>query len=209
MSTQQFLELIVISSSLSLLWSIIQAVTKSKALPPSTFYFVYQWHYYWSSVSHPRLLCPSSSPINCRVLLFYPQLDSVYSSLYSALVGSSSCFTWTDCDTKLSPVSLPVDLSSASLPELSLLIFDLTQFNSVAQSCLSFCDPMDCSTPGLPDHHQLPVFIHTHVHWVSDAIQPSHPLLSPSLPAFNLSQHQGLFKWVSSSHQVANMKKLS
>ena len=64
---------------------------------------------------------------------------------------------------------------------------------------------MDCSTPGLPVHHQLLEFTQTHVHWVSDAIQPSHPLSSPSPPAFNLSQHQGLFKWVSSSHQVAKV----
>ena len=63
---------------------------------------------------------------------------------------------------------------------------------------------MDCSTPGLPVHHQLPEFTETYVHWVSDAIQPSHPLSFPSL-AFNLSQHQGLFKWVSSSHQVAKV----
>ena len=62
---------------------------------------------------------------------------------------------------------------------------------------------MDCRTPGLPVHHQLPEFTQTHVHWVSDAIQPSHPLPSPSPPTFNLSQHQGLFQWVSSSHQVA------
>ena len=62
---------------------------------------------------------------------------------------------------------------------------------------------MDYSTPGLPVHHQLRENAQTHVHWVSDTIQPSHPLLSPSPPAFNLSQHQGLFKWVSSSHQVA------
>ena len=61
--------------------------------------------------------------------------------------------------------------------------------------------PMDCSTPGLPDHHQLPEITQTHVHWVSDAIQPSHPLSSPSPPALSLSQHQGLFKWVSSSHR--------
>ena len=74
----------------------------------------------------------------------------------------------------------------------------------VAQSCLTLCEPMDCSTPGLPVHHQLPEFIQTHVHWVSDAIQPSHPLSSPS-PAFNLSQHQGLFRWVSSPHQVAKV----
>ena len=66
-----------------------------------------------------------------------------------------------------------------------------------------FVTPMDCSTPGLLVHYQLPEFTQTHAHWVSDAIQPSHPLWSPSPPAFNLSQHQGLFKWVSSSHQVA------
>ena len=74
------------------------------------------------------------------------------------------------------------------------------QFSSVAQSCLTLCDPMDCSTPGFPVLHQLPEPTQTHVHWVSDAIQPSCPLSSPSPPAFNLSQHQGLFQWVSSSH---------
>ena len=78
------------------------------------------------------------------------------------------------------------------------------QFSSVTQSCLTLCDPMDCSTPGHPVHHQLPEFTQIHVHWVDDAIQPSHPLSSPS-PAFNLSQRQGLFKWVSSSHQVAKV----
>ena len=79
------------------------------------------------------------------------------------------------------------------------------QFNSVSQSCPTLCDPMNCSMPGLSGHHQLPEFTQIHVHWVGDAIQPSHPLSSPSLPAFNLSQHQGLFKWVSSSHQVAKI----
>ena len=79
------------------------------------------------------------------------------------------------------------------------------QFSSVAQSCLTLCDPMNCSTPGLPVHHQLPEFTQTHVHWVGDAIQPSHPLASPSPPALNLSQHQGLFKWVSSSYQVVKV----
>ena len=74
------------------------------------------------------------------------------------------------------------------------------QFSSVAQSCPTLSDPMDWSTPGLPVHHQLQEFTQTHVHWVSDAIQPSHPLSSPSPPAFNPSQGQGLFKWVSSSH---------
>ena len=67
------------------------------------------------------------------------------------------------------------------------------------------CDPMDCSMPGLPVHHQLPEFTQTHVHWVGDAIQPSHPLSSPSPPAFNLSQHRSLFQWVSSSQQVVKV----
>jgi len=79
------------------------------------------------------------------------------------------------------------------------------QFSSVAQSCPTLCDPMDCSTPGLPAHHQLPELAQTHIHRVSDAIQPSHPLASSSLPAFNLSQHQGLFQGVSSSNQVAKV----
>ena len=79
------------------------------------------------------------------------------------------------------------------------------QFSSVAQWRLTLCNPMDCSKPGLPVHHELPESTQTHVHWVSDAIQPSHPLSSPSLPALNLSQHQGLLKWVSSLHQVAKV----
>ena len=77
------------------------------------------------------------------------------------------------------------------------------QFSSVAQSCPTLCDPMNRSMPGLPVHHQLPEFTQTHVHRVGDAIQPSHPLSSHSPPALNLSQHQGLFKRISSSHQVA------
>ena len=76
---------------------------------------------------------------------------------------------------------------------------------SVVQSFLTFCNPMDCSTPDLPVHHQLLEFTQTHVHWVSDAIQPSHPLSSPSPPAFNLSQHQCLFKWVHYSYQVTKV----
>ena len=71
------------------------------------------------------------------------------------------------------------------------------------------CNPMDCSMPGLPVYHQLLEFTQTHVHWVSDVIQPSHPLSSPSSPTFNLSQHQGLFQWVSSSHQVAKVLRVS
>ena len=79
------------------------------------------------------------------------------------------------------------------------------QFSSVAQSCPTLCDPMNRSRPGLPVHHHLPEFTQTHVHWVRDAIQPSHPLSSPSPPAPNPSQHQSLFQWVSSWHQVAKV----
>ena len=79
----------------------------------------------------------------------------------------------------------------------------LVQFSSVTQSCPTLCDPMNGSMPGLPVDHQLPEFTQTPVHWVGDAIQPSHPLSSPSPAALNLSHHQRLFKWLSSSHQVA------
>ena len=79
------------------------------------------------------------------------------------------------------------------------------QFSSVTQSCPTLCDPVNCSTPGLPVHHQLPEFTQTHVHRVGDAIQPSHALSSPSPPAPNPSQPQGLFQWVNSLHQVAKV----
>ena len=79
--------------------------------------------------------------------------------------------------------------------------FYTVQLNSVTQLCPTLCDPMDCCMPGLPVHHQLPEFTQTHVHWVSDAIWQSHPLSSLSSLTFNLSQHQSLFKWVSSSHR--------
>ena len=82
---------------------------------------------------------------------------------------------------------------------------DSVQLSSVTQSYPILCNPMNRSTPGLPVHHQFPESTQTHVHRVGDAIQPSQPLLSPSSPALNLSQHQGLFKWVSSSHQVAKI----
>ena len=88
----------------------------------------------------------------------------------------------------------------------SVVMHISVQFTSVTQSCLTLWNPMDHSLPDLPVRHQLPESTQTHVHWVGDAIQPSHPLLSPS-PAFNLSQHQGLFKWVTSSHHVAKVLK--
>ena len=83
--------------------------------------------------------------------------------------------------------------------------FVSVQFSSVAQSCPTLCDPMYRSTQGLPVHHHLLEFTQTHVHWVGDAIQPSHPLSSPSPPAPNPSQHQSLFQWVNFSHEVAKV----
>ena len=79
------------------------------------------------------------------------------------------------------------------------------QFSSITQLCPTLCDPMDCRTPGLPVHHQLLEPAQTHVHWVRDAIQPFHPLSSPSPSTFNLSQHQSLFQWVNSSNQVSKV----
>ena len=92
---------------------------------------------------------------------------------------------------------------------LKQMIQLFSSVSSVAQSCQTLCDPMNHSTPGLPVHHQLPESTQTHVHWVGDTIQPAHPLLSPSSPALNLSQQQGLFKWVSSLHQVAKVLGVS
>ena len=82
---------------------------------------------------------------------------------------------------------------------------NIFQFSSVSQSYLTLCNTMECSTPGLPVHHQFPESTQTHIHWVSDAIQQSYLLSSPSPPTFNLSQDQGLFQWDSSSHQVAKI----
>ena len=81
----------------------------------------------------------------------------------------------------------------------------MVQFSSVAQSCPTLWDPVNCSTPGLHVHHQLPESTQTHVHWVGDTIQPSPLLSSPSPPTLNLSHHQGVFKWVSSLHLVAKV----
>ena len=84
-------------------------------------------------------------------------------------------------------------------------VSQLSSAQSLSLSHVQLCNPMDYSTPGLTVHHQLPEFTQTHVHQVGDAIQSSHPLSPPSPPSFNLSWHQGLFKWVSSSHQVAKV----
>ena len=130
------------------------------------------------SLSHVRLIVTpwtaalqaSLSITNSQGLLKFMSIRSVMPSNHLIL-----------CHPLLLPPSIFPSISSV-------------QFSSVSQSSLTLCRPMDCSTPGLPVHHQLPVFTQTHDHLVSDAIQPSHPLSSLSPPAFNLSQHQGLFK---------------
>ena len=103
-----------------------------------------------------------------------------------------------------------VDLQCASFKcTQSESVISSVQFSSVAQSCPTLCDPMDCGMPGYPVHHQLPKLAQTYVHQVSDAIQPSHLLSSPSPPAFNVSQHHDLFQWVSTLHHVARVSALS
>ena len=130
---------------------------------------------------------------------------------YSLPASSVHWFSWSGL-TFPSPGDLPnpgiepksPELQADSLPT-ELQGSQSVQFSSVAQSCLTLCNPMNCSMPGLPVHHQLPESTQTHAHLVGDVIQPSHPLLSPSPPAPNPSQHQGLFQWVDSSHQVAKV----
>ena len=99
------------------------------------------------------------------------------------------------------------DWGNRSLTQF-LWVLKSDQIRSVSQSCPTLCDPMNRSTPGLPVHHQLLEFTQTHIHRVSDAIQPSHPLSSPPPPAPNPSQHQSLFQWVNTSHQVAKVLEL-
>ena len=96
-------------------------------------------------------------------------------------------------------------LLSPDVKNMKYIHFGKYQFSSVTQLCRTLWDPINHSTPGLPVHYHLPESTQTHVHRVEDAIQPSHPLPSPSPPALNLSQHQGLFQWVSSSHQLAKV----
>ena len=127
-----------------------------------------------------RLLCPwdfrgKNTGMGCRFLL-----QGIFPTQWS-----NSCLLYWQAD------SLPVSHQ--------------VQFSSVTQSCPTLCDPMNHSMPGLPVQHKLPEFNQTHVHQVSDAIQPSHPLSSPSPPALNPSQHQSLFQWVNSSHEVAKV----
>ena len=145
-------------------------------------------------------LCPTLwDPLDCSipglpVPHHLPELAQVQVHCISDAIQSSHPLM-PSSPSSFIPQSIP---KSVTLPMSQL--FASVQFSSVAQSCLTLCSPMDCSTPGLPVHHQLPELAQTHVHWVSDAIQLSDPLSPPSPPAVNLSQDQGLFQWVSSLH---------
>ena len=146
----------------------------------------------WSLLKHMsiELVMPSNHPILCLPLLLLP---SIFPSIRIFSNESTLPMWWPKCTLNM--------LFSGYLVDVSYYCCGC----SVAHSCLTLWDPMDYSTPSFPVLHYLLEFAQTHVHWVGDAIQPSHPLSSLSLPAFNLSQHQGLFQWVSSSHQVAKV----
>ena len=130
---------------------------------------------------------------------------AVHRLLISTILSSSSLIHSSASDILLLIPSRVFLISVIVLFVSVCLFFNSSQFSSVAQSCLTICDPMNRSSPGLPVHHQLPESTQTHVHWVGDAIQPSHPLSSPSPPAHNPSQHQSLFQCVNSLHEMAKV----
>ena len=147
-----------------------------------------------------------------------PHPEMVYFSMFLSLGRSCDCFDlWNTVEVNTVLVVPGAALScSWFIVALFCIMFPLSvfplratissvRFSSVSQSCPTLCDPMNCSTPGLPVHHQLLEFTQTRVHRVSYAIHPSHPLLSPSSPAPNPSQHQSLFQWVNSLHEVAKV----
>ena len=139
------------------------------------------WHLEASSIFKKKL-----------VLVVY---NSVASNLYLALQFLAALLSWSSksCFSSCLQQHLLWMGISLALTNSSATSQHSVRFSLVTQLCPTLCDPMDCSTPGLPVHHQLPELAQTHVHWVGDAIQPSHPLSSPSPSAFSLSQHQGLF----------------
>ena len=161
-------------------------------IPPAPFFFLK------TALAIRDLLC---FHMNCEIFCSSSVKNAIDNLIGIALnlqtaLGNIVIFTILFLPTQESRISLHLFMSS---------LISFIQFSSVAQSCLTLCDPMNRSTPGLPVHHQPLEFTQTHVHRVSDAIQPSHPLSSPSPPAPNPSQHQGLFQRVNSSHEVAKV----
>ena len=159
-----------------------------------------------------RLVLPkySISPKNCKESYLACELTSEPAMVTQML--RKTWGPWWDTRTLLSQQATwalwlyaPLANQATCRHSAHRIICGTAEKKQVAQLCLTLCDPKDSSTPGFPVHHKLPEFTQTHVHWVSDAIQPSYPLLPPSPPAFNLSQHQSLFKWLSFLHQVAKV----
>ena len=152
------------------------------------------------------LNCFSFLPFSELFISSFVQRQYADSQLYWGLAPQSLCCSKVNCILLL--LLLFCNCSGSiyilGINPFSDILFTV-QFSSVAQSCPTLCNPMNRSTPGLHVYHQLPEFIQIHVHQVSDAIQPSHPLSSPSPPAPNPSQHQSLFQWVNSSHEVAKV----
>ena len=172
---------------------LLHSVWRSEG-PPMLVQMAWFHSFYWSG-NIPLIHVPLLYPFFCwwtfRLLPCLGYCKQCFSEYWGACAFSNHIFLW-------------YRLRSG-------IVGSSVQFSSVAQLCLTLCDPMNHSTPGLPVHHQLPEFTQTHVHrwWTSsDAIEPSHPLSSPSPPAPNPSQHQSLFQWVNSLHEVAKVLEL-
>ena len=137
-------------------------------------------------------------------MLFNSRINYIYRGLHFTV--GQTFFLKIYCILPFPDFKISVICRNSKLFIFSLCLWlSSVQFSSVAQLCPTLCDPMNRSTPDLPVHHQLLEFTQTHVHWVGDAIQPSHPLSSPFPHAPNPSQHQSLFQWVSSSHEGAKV----
>ena len=184
---------------------------QSMHLPHWKFYMFKYWETFFSCAFwFPNLKSQWSNSCNkryCPITIYIEAPNATnrarHPTTFSLLMTSSNSHGWIDCGMNY---IYPWESQQSYFSIAIHIHFNLiVQFSSVTQSCLTLCDPMNRSTPGLPVHHQLPEFTQTHVHRVSDAIQPSHPLSSPSTPASNPSQHQGLFQWVNSSHEVAKV----
>ena len=175
---------------------------------------------WWLKNIFPPLLFLSLAGLDQGALIGVPVIKSGFSSepatnfIFYGTDGDPSTASklgWANTETSVFHfLDTPVNYQDKALYQdreaaFSRPMFLPGKFSSGAQSRLTLCNPMDYSTQGLPVHHQLSEFTQTHVHWVGDAIQPFHPLSSLSPPTFNICQHQGLFRWVSSLHQVAKV----
>ena len=167
--------------------------------PPGSLSLGFPRQEYWSGLS-----CPPPGDLPDPYLLHLPLSAGRFFTTVPPGKPKGDAVTASGNKQSFSfPSHLPTIIAPKNSNPLSLS--SSAQFSSAAQLCPTLCDPMNCSMPGLPVHHQLPEFTQTHVHRVGDAIQPSHPLSSPSPSAPNPSQHQSLFQWVNSSHEEAKV----